>query len=354
MRIKNGGESPAIGGGNGAAHRFTLPHLFTQPLIDQHVRIDSHAYCQYYSGDARQRQGSTHQGEKRGEQHHVGDQHHIRDQAEDFVVDGHEHECRQHAEHHRVHALVDVVLTQARADRAFLDRRQRRRQTARAQQQGEFAALDGIDARDLEIVAEHAADGRAVDDLFGGAVDVDALRVLLARTVDEHHRHQMTDVLLRVLQHLRRAAAVEPDRDGGAFLGIRLERRIGELIAGHHHLAFQQHRLLVARVVQLGAQGHVSGRSGLERVAVLIDHAKLERRGLAEDFFDFGGILQTGQLDGDSIDALARHLGFRHREFGAVEAVAQNHDVLLHRVVLALLDLLRCQLQLEGRCAIDR
>ena len=108
---------------------------------------------------------------------------------------------------------------------------QRRRQAAGAQQQRELAALDRIDARDLEVVAEHAANGRAVDHLLGGAVDVDALRVLLARAVDEHHRHQMADVLLGVLQHLRGAAAVEAHRHRRAVLGVRLERGVGELIA---------------------------------------------------------------------------------------------------------------------------
>ena len=61
---------------------------------------------------------------------------------------------------------------EARADRALLDRGQRRGQAAGAQQQRELAALDRVHAGDLEVVAEHAADGRAVDDLLGHPVDV--------------------------------------------------------------------------------------------------------------------------------------------------------------------------------------
>ena len=77
----------------------------------------------------------------------LADEHDIGDQAEHLVVDRHEHEGRQHAEHHRMDALVDVVLAQARADGPLLDRGQRRRQAAGAQQQRELAPLDRVDAR---------------------------------------------------------------------------------------------------------------------------------------------------------------------------------------------------------------
>jgi len=59
-------------------------------------------------------------------------------------------------------------------------------------------------------------------------------------------------------------------------------------------------------------------------------------------------------LNRDAVDALASHLRFGYRKLGAVQAVAQNDDVLLDRVVLAFLDLLRGQRQLKRRRAIDR
>src|SRR6267378_3633660 len=62
------------------------------------------------------------QRQQGGEHHHVGRESEVRDQAEHFVVDGHEYERGQHAEHHGVHALVDVVLAEAGADGALLDR----------------------------------------------------------------------------------------------------------------------------------------------------------------------------------------------------------------------------------------
>src|SRR6266404_2389387 len=161
------------------------------------------------------------------------------------------------------------------------------------------------------------------------------------RTVDEHHGHQVAEVLLRVLQHLRGAPAVQAHRYGGAVLGIRLERRIGQLIAGDHHFALQQNRLLLTGVVELGPQGRSSRAHRFERVIGLVDHAEFQGRRLAQDLLDLGRVLQAGQLNGDPVHALPGDLRLRYREFRTIEAIAQDHDVLLNRVVLALLDLLR-------------
>ena len=98
----------------------------------------------------------------------------------------------------------------------------------------------------------------------------------------------------------------------------------------------------------------MAGGRSLERVVRLVDHAKFQRRGLAQDLLDLGGVLQPRQLNGDPIDALARHLRLGHCELGAVQAVAQNDDVLLHGIVLPVLDFLRREHELERRRAIDR
>ncbi len=66
----------------------------------------------------------------------------------------------------RPHAAVDVVLAEARADRALLHDVERRRERAGPQQQRQLAGLAGQQPGDLEIAAEHAADGRDADDLL--------------------------------------------------------------------------------------------------------------------------------------------------------------------------------------------
>jgi hypothetical protein len=58
------------------------------------------------------------------------EQHRVGHQAEGVVVQGHEHEHRQHADHECAHALVDILLAQARSDRALLDHIHRRCQRA--------------------------------------------------------------------------------------------------------------------------------------------------------------------------------------------------------------------------------
>ena len=93
----------------------------------------------------------------------------------------------------------------------------------------------------------------------------------------------------------------------------------------------------------------MSSGGSLGGIVRLVHHAKLERRGLAEDLLHFGGILQAGQLDRDSVHAFARHLRLGDGEFRAVQAVAQDHDVLLDGVILALLDLRIGELQFESR-----
>jgi hypothetical protein len=114
-------------------------------------------------GDARQRQRGLQHGQQRDDQHQVGQQREIGDQAEHAVVERHEQHHQHEADNDRLHAAVDVLLAEARADGALLDLEDRRRQRAGAQQQGEVAGLEGLEAGDHEAVGEHAADGRHAD-----------------------------------------------------------------------------------------------------------------------------------------------------------------------------------------------
>ena len=131
---------------------------------------------------------------------------------------------------------VDVVLAEARADRALLDDVERRRQRAGAQQQRELARLAGHQARDLEVAAEHAADGRDADDLLLGAFVARAHAVAglafgHALLLDEHDRHRLAEVLARGLaasSTAPRASSVTHDR-GLALL--EAGARVRELLA---------------------------------------------------------------------------------------------------------------------------
>ena len=75
------------------------------------------------------------------EQHHVRQQHGIGDHAERAVVHHHPDERREHADHERAHAALDVVLAEAGADGALLDDVERRGQRSGAQQQRELAGF---------------------------------------------------------------------------------------------------------------------------------------------------------------------------------------------------------------------
>ncbi len=291
---------------------------------------------------------------QRGQQHDVADQHEVRDQAEGAVVDRHEHEQQRRADQQRAHALVDVVLAEARADQPLLDDEHRRRQRAGAQQLGELLALAAGEAGDLELVGEHAADGRDVDDVLARHVDRDLLAALVAQlalALDEHHRHRLAEVLAGRAQHLLAAARIEADADRRLAL-LEGRGRVGELLAGDDDLALQQHRVAAAVLVELGAERRVAGLLRLEGVAGLVDQPELERRGLAEQADDLARVLHARQLHRDAVGALALHARLGHAE--RVDAVAEGGDVLLHREVLALAHLGVGQRGADRRLARDQ
>ena len=98
---------------------------------------------------------------------------------------------------------------------------------ARSSSASSRASLDA-EARDLEAVAEHAADGGDVDDhLF---LDVARRRACrrphgLAALLDEHHAHALAEVGARGLEHFVAARAVELDVDLRAVLAVAAWRR---------------------------------------------------------------------------------------------------------------------------------
>src|SRR5678816_3137593 len=65
------------------------------------------------------------------------------------------------------------------------------------------------------------------------------------------------------------------------------------------------------------------------RLAAIVDHAHLERRGAADDVLGLGRVLHAGQLDDDAVGALL--LDHRLGDAELVDAVVQRRDVLRDR-----------------------
>ena len=221
----------------------------------------------------------------------------------------------------RAEAALDVLLAQARADRAFLDDFHRRRERARADQQREVGGfLHREVAGDLELVAELALDAGDRD------------RLALAFLV-QHDRHQLADVVARDRAHRAAAGLVQPHRNRRPLrLAVERGRGIVELVAGHDHVALQRHRR--HRAVGL-ALGHGQRTAAARGHRLLVDHADLERRGAAEDLLGARHVLHAGQLHDDAVGALLLDHRLGDAEF--VDPVVQRGDVLLQRAVLDLL-----------------
>ena len=256
-----------------------------------------------------------------------------------------------------MHAALDVVGAEARADGALLDDVERRSQRTGTQQQREFTRLVGHHARDLEVAAEHAADRGLVDDLLLGAF-VAGARALAglafghALLLDEHDRHRTAEVLARRLEHLRRAARVERDHDRGLAL-LEAGAGIRQLLTRDDRLALEQHRPAIARVVELRAERRALGADRPCNGVVLVVHEpELEGGRRAEHAQRFVGILHAGQLHDDAVEALAGDDRLGDAEF--VDAIAQRGDVLLDREVLPLLDLRRAQPDRDGTALAER
>ena len=311
--------------------RVAVPDLLADALEDEHVGIDRHAYGEHDPGDARQGQGRLQHGQQGDDQHQVQRQGHVRGQAETLVPEGHEDQHQDEADFYRSETLVDVVLAEAGAYRAFLDNLDGRGQGAGAQQQGQVAGFfGGIQAGDLEALAQLLADRGHVDHFFNGlfafyhlAVLFDGLRLVF----DEHHGHVPAHFLGGGVAEAFRALAVQGDGDvGAAGNGIETGRGVDDIIAGEHDLFLQQHRVAAAFIIEPGTRRHAPVQGVLHRV-FLVGHAELQGRGRAQDVFGPGGVLHARQLHHHTLQALLLDDRFGHAQL--VHALAQGGDVLL-------------------------
>src|ERR1017187_8881393 len=351
VRVGDGREGFVETGAYGRLRRYAVAQFFADTLIDQHVGVHGDADRQNNAGDAGQRQRGAQHRQQRGQQDHVRQQHDVGYQTEDVVVQRHEYEYRQHAELECPYTLVDILLAQARADRALLNHIDRGRQRSGTQQQRQIARLGDRESRDLKLRPEYTANGRDVDYRFGGGLALDFLAVefhLPSALLNVDHGQRFADVQARGALHRFGAAGIELDRDRRSFLA-RGRCRLRQLIARDHDIALEQYRRAFLALIQLAAQRRAPAPLGLPGTVLRIPQPELERRHLAEQILDLGRVLHAGQLHVDAIQPLALHdrLGYPQ----LVDAVHKRGAVLLQGIVLARLDLHRRQQHVDRRAA---
>ncbi|SBP87233.1 hypothetical protein THIARS_50481 [Thiomonas delicata] len=343
--VENRGPGALVAGGDGRLGRGAVAQLLTHALVDQHVRVDGHAQRQRHGGDAGQGERGLQHRQQRHQQQQIHRQGNGGKRAEQHVVDAHEDDDGDETPGHRVKALRDVLLAQARADGAFLDDLHRRRQRSGAQQQGDIVGFrHGHVARDLHAAAgDFATHHRRGHDL--GAV-----------AVDQHHRNTLADVGAGDVAENARPSRIEREKDGG-FVVLRVETslRIGEIFAGEQHVLLH-HQGIARAVIQLLVAGRHRTAARQRRLGfrAVVHQAHLQRRRAPQDVLGARRVLNARKLDHDAIAALLLDDGLGHAEF--VDAVVQGGDVLLDRIVLGLLDGLRTELDADGtsgrRCGI--
>ena len=216
-------------------------------------------------------------------------------------------------------ARLDAVGAERGSDGALLDDRQVDRQRARTQLDGEIVGrLDREVARDLARAAEdRLADDRGRDHLH-------VARAVGQLAVVEHDRERRADVLLGELAELARARLVEPERDDG-LVGALVEAGLGidEVLADDDRRLLQE---IAARPLERGVDPVARRNARLLRL--LGRHTRMhgvegQPRGLPDEVLQLARVLQPGELDEDTIAALA-HDG----RFGGAQVV----DAPVHRL----------------------
>ena len=341
MRVDDRAQRPREAGLDGRARRLAELELLPDALEDQDVRVDGHAHGERDAGQAGQRQGGAERRHAREEDQEVQAERDVGDEPRHPVVEEHEHEDHRGRRGDREEALADRVSAERRAHRSFLEDHHRRRQRARAQDDGEVARfLDGELAGD-----DGAAAGNTLVDP-GGRIHV----------AIEDDGQMLANVLLSDLAENPGAHRVELDGDlpvarrvgirlhlGTVQLGTRQQRALLDHV---RHLALDL-RLLVdpSLVEELRSLGQPSGLGVLHR-RPLIEQLELEQRRLADQGLGPFGILNTRQLDQDAVLALTGDGRLGHAEL--IHAIADRLDALAHGEIGQPLDLGIGEHELEG------
>ncbi len=215
VRIENGRPRFLVTRANRRVRRGPVTQFFSDTLADQHVRIDRHAQCQHDAGDARHGQRDADQRHHRHQDHQVEEQRDVGDQAEQLVVNRRSQQHQRQAQHDRLEALVDVVLTKAGTDHALLDNVDWRSQRTAFEQHGEIRSLlRTAQTIGLELSAESTLDRGVIDNRLGDFRRAHFLAVNhlgIDHALDIHHGHWLVDVVVGEVTHLLGASRVQRD-----------------------------------------------------------------------------------------------------------------------------------------------
>ncbi len=207
------------------------------------------------------------------------------------------------------------ILAEAGSDCALLDHGERRRQGAGAQKDGEIVGrLHREIAGNLPRPAEDGfADDRRRNHL-----------------VIKYDGERLADILLRRLREFPRTARVEAEADDWfAIALVETRLSVDEIGAGDKHPLLDEKFLVALAVKNFGILRRVA-RDCLLRRHRLIDHAKIELRGLAENLLQPRRVLQTRHLDENATGALA--LDRRLDQAELVDAALDDLDGLVDRL----------------------
>jgi hypothetical protein len=208
----------------------------------------------------------------------------------------------------------DGVLAEAGSDSALLDHRERRRQRAGAQQDGEIVRR--LHAEITGNLAGTAGNGFADDRRR-------------KHFVVEHDRKRLADILGGHLGKLAGADGIEAKIHDRLAILIESRLRIDEIASGNEHALLDQ-IFRAPLPVENFRIGRRVRRQCLLRRGRHVDHAEIHFRRLAENLDQSAGILQAGHLHEDAAEALALDDGLDEAEL--VDAALDDLDRLIDRL----------------------
>ena len=186
--------------------------------------------------------------------------------------------------------------------------------------------------QDGEIV--RLLNGEIAGNLPGAAEDGFADDRRRNHLVVENDGERLADILLRGFGKFARAGGIEAEADDRLAVAL-VEARLGvdQIGAGDQNALLDEIFLPTLAVEDFRVRRRM-GRHRLLRGHRLIDHAKIELRGLAENFLQPRRVLQARHLDENAVGALALDGRLDQPEF--IDAALDDLDRLIDRLADAL------------------